>query len=170
MPISDLIPWKKNKGEVSTEQRPQEDSLLTIRDEMNRMFDEFFERPFGLSPFSERSTLDRGFVPSMDVSETDKEINVKVELPGLEADDVDVTIGQNSLTISGEKRVEKEEEGERYYRAERSYGSFQRVIPLPEGVERENVDASFRNGVLSVKIPKSKEVQKSSKQIPIKTR
>lgn len=92
--------------------------------------------------------------PSVDVSETDKEVLVKAELPGIEKQDIDLSIENNVLSIKGEKKLEKEDKGESYHIVERSYGSFFRSVPLPVQCRSENVRATFDKGVLTVRIPK----------------
>jgi HSP20 family protein len=168
MPIKDLIPWNKSDNRVSVRRGEDGNTLFDLRDRMNRVFDEFFERPFGLSPFFDRPDFMGDFAPSLDVSETDKEITISAELPGMEPDDIHISIEHNTLTISGEKQAESEEKDKRYYRHERSYGSFYRSIPLPEEVDEDKIDASFKRGVLQVKLPKTVEAQKKSKRIAIK--
>jgi HSP20 family protein len=100
--------------------------------------------------------------PRIDVSESDDEIVVKAEIPGVDPDDVDISIDESNLIISGEKKQESEEKGKNFYRAERSYGSFRRSFALPSGVDVEQVKASSKDGVLSIVIPKS-NVSKSRK-------
>lgn len=136
---------------------------------MNRMFDEFFERPFGLSPFFGETTSMGGFAPRLDISETDKEITISAELPGLEPEDINISLARGALTIIGEKRAEKEEKGKRFYRVERSYGSFHRSIALPDEVEDNKIDATFKRGVLKVILPKTQTAQDKNKRISIKT-
>ncbi len=169
MPITDLIPWRKGKTTLPIRRQRELDSLFDFRNEINRLFDEFFERPFGLSSLFDESAWWGDFAPQMDVSETDKEILVSAELPGMEPEDIHITVDHGTLTISGEKRAEKEEEGKRYYRVERSYGAFQRSIPLPEGVDENKIDATFKRGVLKIRLPKTPEAQGKRKRIPIKT-
>jgi HSP20 family protein len=103
----------------------------------------------------------------VDVVETDKEIQVAVELPGLEEKEIDVSLSPTTLTISGEKRQEKEEKGHNYVRAERSYGSFKRSIPLPSEVDASKADAVFQKGVLTVTLPKAVKAE-ARKRIAIK--
>jgi HSP20 family protein len=156
MPITDLIPWKRREH-VSQEDdralRIEERPLPTFQQEMNRLFDDFFGAS-GLEPFG----LSRGewdeFSPRVDAVETDSDIRVSVELPGIEEKDIDVTLTRDSLTIAGEKRQEKEEKGRSYFRSERSYGSFRRSVPLPCEVDANKVDAVFRKGVLTITLPK----------------
>jgi HSP20 family protein len=169
MDMSDLIPWKKEKSDVQIRREKEEDALLDIRNQMNRMFDDFFERPFGLSPFRGRLGIPGDFAPYMEVSETDKEITISAELPGLEPEDIHITLDQNALTIRGEKKFEKEEKGQHFYQVERSYGSFHRLITLSSEVDENKIDATFKRGVLKVKLPKTKKSQEERKRITIKS-
>lgn len=169
MAITDLIPWKKPESDREEEGRDlevKEDPLLTFQQQMDRMFDDFF-RGSGLEPFGARRERWEAFDPRMDVVETDKEIKVSVELPGLEEKEISVGLSRNVLTISGEKRQEKEEKGHNYLRAERSYGSFRRSIPLPSEVDASKADAEFRNGVLTVTLPRMVKAQ-ARKRITVK--
>jgi HSP20 family protein len=170
MPISDLIPWRRERGEISTPEEKDQDTLLDIRDEMNRMFEDFFERPLGLSPLSRETSLRTSFMPDLDISDTEDEILVSAELPGMEPEDIDIQLSGNTLMISGEKSSEKEQKGKRYYRQERSYGSFRRSIPLPDEIDQDKIDASYQRGVLKVSLPKTAEAKKKSKSIPVKTK
>jgi HSP20 family protein len=135
--------------------------LSGIQQEMNRLFDEFFgER---------RQELAEGtWLPAVDVSETGEEIVVRAELPGLSKDDIELNIQDNVLTLKGEKKQEKKEEKENYHRVERSYGSFSRSFTLPAGVDPENVQATFKDGVLVIALPKVEEAKQ--KKIEIGTR
>lgn len=169
MPISDLMPWRGNREkDVPVRQERDRDALLDLRNEMNKLFEDFFRQPLSMSPFSEESSLAGDFIPQMDIKETDKEINVSAELPGMDVDDIDITMTGNTLTIKGEKKHKKEEKGERFYRSERSYGSFRRSIPLPEEVEEDNIEATYKQGVLNVKMPKRPGAEKGTKKIDIK--
>jgi len=134
---------------------------------IDRMFDEFFNDfgRFELSPFNGDNLS--MFNPSLDISETDAEIKVSAELPGLSEEDVDVSLSHNVLTISGEKKAEKEDKGENYHRVERSYGSFKRSVTLPSQVDANKVEADFKNGVLTIVLPKTAETQ--TKHIDVKT-
>lgn len=104
--------------------------------------------------------------PSVDVAESDGSVVIKAELPGLEAKDIDVDVTGNVLTLKGEKKMDEEKEGERVYRRERFHGTFQRSFRLPAGVESDKVDANFKNGVLTITVPKSEESRQ--KKIEIK--
>jgi HSP20 family protein len=100
----------------------------------------------------------RGY-PSVDVSETEKNVIVKAELPGMDPKDVDLSIEKGTLVIRGEKKQESEEKNENYHRVERSYGSFHRSIPLPCKCDADKVKAKYKNGVLTVTLPKDKDAQ-----------
>lgn len=156
MAITDLIPWKKRQahrrgGELALQVR--EDPFPTLQQQMNRMFDDFFKGS-GFEPFDAFQEGWDAFTPHVDVTENDREIRVSVELPGLEEKDIDVRVSRDVLTISGKKNQEAEEKGRNYLRSERRYGSFGRSIRLPSGVDSGKVDARFRNGVLTVTLPR----------------
>ncbi len=168
----DLTPWRKGKKAAKlTRVSREENPMLALHREINDLFDEFFrdfEDSFGWpAALADRRGTAR-LVPQVDVSETEKDILVKADLPGLEEKDVEVTLDDNLLTIRGEKRHEHEEKDRDYYLMERSYGSFERAIPLPEGIEQDKIAASFKNGVLTVTIPKTPEARSKTKRIPIK--
>jgi HSP20 family protein len=169
MPITDLIPWKKKPDQEETggELEFRQDPFAAMQQQMNRMFDGFFQGP-GLKPFGAFQEGWDAFSPRVDVVENEKEIKVSVELPGMEEEDIDVALARHSLTISGEKRHEKEEKGQNYLRSERSYGSFKRSIPLSSEVDGGKANAAFRNGVLTVTLPR-KEKAETRKRITIKT-
>jgi HSP20 family protein len=136
--------------------------LMRMRDEMDRMFDRWFDRPMELAwPANGES-----WNPTLDVIDNEAEITIKAEVPGIAAKDVNVSVSGNVLTLSGQKDESKEEKGENYYVSERRFGSFQRSVELPEGADTERVTAEQDNGVLTVKIPKLKSAQ--PKQIPVK--
>ena len=107
------------------------------------------------------------FSPQVDVSETEDEIVVSAELPGLDQEDIDLSLSNGTLLIRGEKREEREEEGESYYCSERAYGAFRRDIPLPSAVDAHQVDAVFSQGVLTVTLPKTEEAK--AKTVTVKT-
>ena len=165
MQIKDLLPWarKDDAGEVKgAEPNP----LATLQRDMNRAFESFWSqasRPFGgLAGFGEGA-------PRSDVVETDAGVEVSVELPGLEEKDVEVTLTDEALTIRGEKKIERREEKKGYYVSERSYGSVYRSIPLPAGVDSDKAEATFRNGVLTVRLPQSPEAKAKVKKIAVKS-
>lgn len=106
-------------------------------------------------------------VPAADVSETDKTIEVKMDLPGIQAADIDVQVNGNLLTVSGERKEEKEEKGKTYHRIERRYGKFSRSTTLPAAVKEDKVDAQYRDGVLTITMEKTDEAK--SRKIKVKT-
>lgn len=142
-----LTPWRPG-GELSR-----------LRREMDTIFNRFFGEPM----FSERGAA---WMPSIDVSETENEIQIKAELPGLDAKDISVNVSGDRLSISGEKKQEEEKREENYFTRERYFGSFQRTMQLPAEVQSDKAEAEFKNGVLNVKIPKSAE--KRAKKIEVK--
>jgi HSP20 family protein len=128
--------------------------LNTIQNEMNRLFNTFFE-PGGAQGGPPAAS--RRWLPAMDLVESGDEFVLRADLPGLSEDDVNIELEDNVLTISGERKSEHEERKEGYYRLERASGSFSRSLTLPEGVDPEKVRASFDRGVLEVRIPKPEE-------------
>jgi len=138
--------------------------------EMNKLFDDFFGG-FDLSPWaSHEGRLAAIFTPHIDVSETDKEIKVSAELPGMDDKDIDVSLTRETLTIKGEKKQETEDKGKDYYKMERSYGAFTRSIPLPVEVDTDKVQATFKKGVLEITLPKSAKAIQETKKITVKAK
>jgi len=152
-----LIPWKR-KSEDSELSRPVD----LFRRQMDRLFEDFFG-DWSLA----RPGDGFDFAPRLDVSENEKEVLVKAELPGLGEKDVDVSLTQGVLTISGEKKDEREEKDKSWHLVERSYGRFSRSVNVG-AVDEGKVDAAFKDGVLTVKLPKREEAK--PKRIAIKTK
>lgn len=158
-------PWRRRRLELF----PVESAPLSgLQKQVNNLFDGFLTG-FGLEPFSANSEKLGSFMPKLNVYEDAQGLTVTAELPGLEQKDVEVSLTNEALTLRGEKRVEHEDRKEngRFY-AERSYGSFERVIPLSFEADEDAVDASFKNGVLTIKVPKSARAQSTTKKVPIK--
>ncbi len=132
------------------------DPFETMREVMNRMMDTFFVPLSRYAPPAFRVPLQGSYSPDVDVIEEDDGVRIHVEVPGMTPDDLAVTITQDTVVVRGEKKRE-EIEGKGVHRAERSYGPFRRVISLPVEVDREKADASFKNGVLTIVVPKSHE-------------
>jgi HSP20 family protein len=150
-----------------------------LRQEIDRLFEDFgtgfWRFPtrrslFEIEPFWRRAALAPS-APAVDVVEKDTAYEIAAELPGMDEKNIEVTVADDMLTIKGEKREEKEEKKKDYYLSERRFGSFERSFRLPEGVEPDKVEASFKKGVLMVTLPKTPEAQKKSKEkkIAIKT-
>lgn len=135
----------RRRGDIFSE-------LTRMQQEMNRYFDEFF---------GERQTemMEGSWLPAVDVSETDTELKVRAELPGLTQDDIELNLQDNVLTLKGEKKQEEKIEKENYHRIERSYGSFCRSFTLPAGVKSEDIMATFKEGILEISLPKVEEAK-----------
>lgn len=159
----DLTPWSPGRG-VSPFGR---DPFGSFRQEMDRLFDDFLAlRPAETRGFGSASTA--VLRPSIDVRETDQAYTVTAELAGLERKDVELTLRDNGLILSGEKRQEHAEAGDGRSYTERSYGRFERMIPLEAEVDADRVEATFKNGVLTITLPKNPKVQDKTRRIEIK--
>jgi HSP20 family protein len=130
--------------------------LTSLQNEMNRLFNTFFDPPTTAGNGANGGSL-RRWIPAMDLVETDDHFVLKADLPGLDESDVNIEVEDNVLTVSGERNAEHEDKREGYVRVERAYGAFRRSLTLPEGVHPEAVTASFDKGVLEVSIPKPEE-------------
>jgi HSP20 family protein len=147
------------------------DPFLSLHREMNRLFDDVFRGTALPTASGSQGQGDVGnFVnASMNVSETDKEIRITAELPGVTEQDIDVSLDDDVLTIRGEKKFERKDDKENFHFVERSYGTFQRSLRLPYAVDSEQVQASFENGVLTVTLPKTGR-QERSRRIQVQGR
>ena len=141
------------------------DPFLSLHREMNRLFDDVMRGSFGV-PVRSGEQGGGMMMPHMDVSETENEVRIYAELPGVSEKDVDVSLSDDVLTIRGEKKFERKDDTENYHFVERSYGTFQRSLRLPYAVDPDQVQASFENGVLTVTLPKGKE-QELSRRIQV---
>jgi HSP20 family protein len=167
------VTTERKTGESVSAPRAWE-PFRSLRQDMDRLFEEF-ERGLGwprsmfsIEPFWRRETS-RAAAPAVDVAETDKGYEITAELPGLAEKDLEVKLANGVLTIKGEKQEEKEEKRKDYYISERRYGAFERSFRLPRGVDTDKVEASFKNGVLKIMLPKTAEAQKAEKKIAVKT-
>jgi HSP20 family protein len=158
----------KRRGDKMAIRRENESPVMAIQNEMNRLFDNFFSDPFDLTPIAALRPLPAEFSPRVNVSETDKAMQVTAELPGMEEKDIQISLEQECLVLTGEKKSESEETGKNFHRYERSYGSFQRVIPLVSEIKEDKVEATFKNGVLTIILPKAESAVKAAKKISIK--
>ena len=159
--LRDLIPWGRERTSVpSLYERDQVTPFLTLHREMNRLFDEAF-RDFATPAFFGRM---RSW-PSVEVAETDKDMRISAELPGLDEKDVEVLMEDGALIIRGEKKSEVDDKERQF--SERYYGRFERRIPLGFEAEGDKVEAEFNNGVLTVTLPKSAKAQAAAKRIAI---
>ena len=154
MNLKSLLPVGRERGAAAN-------PFLSLQREVDRLFEDF-TRGFPTLSGNGGAKL----VPSLDVAETDKEIEITAELPGLEEKDVQISVADNVLSIRGEKKAEKEEKDKNYRLVERSYGSFERQLELPEGVNADAIKASIAKGVLKVTVPKPAPAQ--AKKIEVK--
>jgi HSP20 family protein len=143
-----------------------------FRREIDRLFDDFTGGLLGRLSFDPMPSrrIEAAFrtIPAVDVAETDKAYEIKAELPGLDEKNIEVKVVNGVLSIKGEKREEKEEKEKDYYRRERSFGSFERSFQLPDNIEDDKIEATFKNGVLSVTLPKRTDAQQQAKKIDVK--
>lgn len=144
----------------------------SLRKEVDRLFEDFgggfWDRPFRSLARLEQNLAKEMAAPAVDVSETDKAYEITAELPGMDEKNVEVNLADGGLIIKGEKKEEKEETKKDYYVCERRYGSFERYFGLPDGVDASKIEATFKNGVLKVTLPKTAEAQKPAKKIEVK--
>jgi HSP20 family protein len=166
MDLKELVPWHWGKRDVPV-RRNGGDPLSALESDIDRAFDLFwrgFDRPL-LS--GSGGDAGGGTVPRLDMRETDKQVEVTAELPGMDADDVEVSLADGTLTIRGEKKVEREKDEKGYILRERSFGRIERTIPLPDGLDLDHAEASFKNGILTVAIPKTSEAQSKARRITV---
>ena len=166
------VPVKRKESRSPLNDGVSSHPLVLLHREMDRLFENAL-RGFGLSSISNElftPLSSSGLLkPELDVAVTDKEYSITVEVPGVSDKDVKIEIVGNTMTIRGEKKQEKAEEEKDYYRVERSYGSFQRVLSLPEDANQDDVKATFKNGVLTIKMPRNALPTKTDvKKIEIK--
>jgi HSP20 family protein len=145
-----LIPWRNKEREGV----PATSSLGALKSEMDRLFDSFVREPFGMLDWPSFMGSEKWW-PAVDVAETDKELTIRAEVPGIDPKEIDVSITGDQLVISGEKKEKTERKGDGYLQNETRYGSFRRAIPLPEGIDSEHVDAQYANGVLTLTLQKT---------------
>lgn len=166
MNLGALIPWR-DKSQVPANRDDFYDPFVTFRREVDRMFDDFF------SGFGSRAAVPwnsgwQGLVPTVDVTDGEKELVVTAELPGLDEKDFEVTLAGDVLTIKGEKKAESENRNGGAYYVERRFGSFSRSIRLPFAVEDEQVDAKCDKGILTIRVPKPADAQRQVRRIEVK--
>jgi HSP20 family protein len=141
--------------------------LNTIQNEMNRLFNTFFDQP---AATGRPGTTSRRWLPAMDLVETPDHYVLRADLPGLSDEDVNIQLEDNVLTISGERQTQHDQHEEGYYRIERAFGSFARSLTLPDGVDPDRVQAHFDRGVLEISIPKPEQKKPRQVQISLGTR
>jgi HSP20 family protein len=162
MAVRDIIPWSNRGRDISARRADDMSPFLSLHREMNRLFDDMF-RGFDAPLFS--PDFDgRGSWPAIEVNETDKEFRVTADLPGLDQKDIEVEYANGALILRGEKKSESVDESRRF--SERYYGRFERRIPV-EDIDQDNIQASFKNGVLTVTLPRSPAAQQKVKRITV---
>jgi HSP20 family protein len=169
----------EQKPHTASEEKPAERQSAveirrpfeSLRREVDRLFEDF-DRGSWRVPARALSEMEsfwrRATGPAVDIVEREKDYLVTAELPGLSEKDVELKLANDTLTIKGEKKEEKEEKRKGYYQSERRYGSFERSFRVPEGVDQDKIDASFNKGVLMVTMPKKPEAMKAARSIDIK--
>ncbi len=160
-----LIPWRNKQKENDEQDRSLVRGMDDVRSQMDRAFDRFFHEPFGglTGLWPDMNT----WGPTLDLSETDKHVIVKAEIPGVDPKAIDITMAGNLLTISGKKEESSEQNGESYFHSERRFGSFRRSIQLPAYVDSEKVSADHANGVLTIQLEKLASA--TPKRVAVKT-
>lgn len=139
--------------------------VMELQSEMNRIFRNFFED----SPVRRDFGSNDVFYPRLDVTESAEGIRITVDMPGMSEKDIELTVSDHTLMISGERRSEEESKDQNVYRRERSYGMFRRAVPLPETIDMEKIDARCDQGVLTINLPKNKEARKNWRKINVKS-
>lgn len=168
--MSNIIPWKHRKTDLPA-RRNEPDAYTVLHRQMSDLFEWFFhawEHPFASS--ADRTPVAAGvYVPSVDVAETDDEVQVTADLPGMTEKDVEVSLDEQTLTLRGEKHADREERKKNWHMVERSYGAFQRTVSLPRGIDAGKIKANFKNGVLTVHLPKTPEAKARKRMIAIES-
>lgn len=149
-----LIPWKGKRSASNLSERPAAD----VRTEIENLFDRWLHDPWG-PEWPSLLSHSSGLLPRLDMAETDNNVTIRVELPGVSAKDVNIEVAGNMLTLSGEKSAQQEREAGEYRCCERQFGSFQRTIQLPVSVDASKVEATCKDGVLSITLPKRSEAR-----------
>ena len=161
MKFENLIPTQWNPYSKPVRYNP-EYPFFTLDGDMDR-----FLNHLNTDFFDFRTIPEQNHFPKVDVTETKNEFSISAELPGIDDKDIDVTLDDGTLTLKGEKKVEKEDKQGEFYSRERSYGSFQRTFKVPETIDQNKINASFNKGILTVKLPKTLESRKEVKKIAI---
>jgi len=175
--VATKLPEKAAESRKKTGQPSAWSPFAGLHSEIDRLFDEFsFDWPsisFGRSRHEQDRFPFRGGLvlrPAVDVKESEKTYTIVAELPGLDEDDIEVTVSDGGIAIRGEKTEEKEEKKEDYRLSERRYGSFERCFRLPDGVDAEKIEARMKKGVLTVTLPKTAEAQKKVRKVAVKSK
>lgn len=165
-----LTLWRKR--DPVTHLSPINGGLARLRDEMDRTFERMLQEP--LAMVEPKIMRTEGWIPPLDVAETETELTIRAEVPGIATKDLDISVSGGMLTIAGKKEEQDEKKGEDFYQCERRFGSFRRVIDLPETVDPDKITAESDNGVLTIRAAKKPgakakhvEVKAASKKVPV---
>lgn len=169
MSIKDLAPWNWGKKTTAVRRKDEEghpirSELMDLQEKINHVFDRFWDGLPMVPRWGEHE-----FMPVTDIKENEKSFVVCTELPGMSEKDIEVSLSGNRLMIKGEKKEEKSKKEENYHHVERTYGSFYREFTLPEEVDETKIEASFKNGVLTVQVPKSEAARSHTKKVAVKS-
>ncbi|ADD68266.1 heat shock protein Hsp20 [Denitrovibrio acetiphilus DSM 12809] len=179
MSIKKLVPWnwfkneEENDNTVSIRRSEQgskqqiavSDPFAVIQKEINNIFNSFGSNIFSRENIF--SSPERLLKPNLDISESKKDYSISIEVPGVDEKDISIELSGDSLIISGEKKQETETKENNYHRVERSYGSFRRILSLPQDADPENIKATFKNGILNIKIDRKSLPSSNVKKISI---
>jgi HSP20 family protein len=165
MNIGNLMPWRE-KSQMPAVREDFFDPFVTFRREVQRMMDDFVDG-FDNDGLATMNSW-RGSSPAVDIAETDKEMVITAEMPGLDEKDFQISVSGDLLTIKGEKKIEHEEKNGNGYPRERRYGAFSRSLRLPFDIKDEKIDATYQKGVLTIHVPKPADAQKAVRQIEVK--
>jgi HSP20 family protein len=165
MTLFELLPVRRQRRNVLARRGRGRDPFFTLERLRNELFDDFFGET-ALNPLDVSSD----FVPRLNMNEDKKNVYLSVELPGMDQEDIEVSVTEDTLSIKGEKKQENEEKGKNCCRSERSYGSFERVISLPDAVDSEKAEAGFGKGVLTITLPKIEPEKSKVRKIDIKNK
>lgn len=166
MAVSDLLDWDRSFNVPVHQNNRFGRSLMSLQDDMNRLMQEFLGEDRFASNWPPVTQGER--FPSIDVIENEKGFKIRAELPGMDSENVDVSISEGYLSLKGERQEEKEEKNDNYLRHELSCGAFQRTIALPDTANCDKADASFKNGILTIDVPKKEGATKKPKKLRIK--
>ncbi len=167
--VKNLIPWKRKRRDTGLT-RLEDNPFEQLHHQINRLFDNFFDGTGEFGRMPSWGAMDQPWLrtaPDFEVSETDDEVRVKAELPGMDEKDIEVTLDENVLTIRGEKKHEREENKRSYYLSEVSYGAFHRSVPLPADIDRDKAKARFQKGVLTLTLPKLERARGQRRRIDV---
>jgi HSP20 family protein len=169
MSVRDIIPWRRGDRRSSTPARRESGHpMFALQSDINQALEDFW-RTFQSPAMRAMGTdLLEDDSPKIDVRDRDRAVEVVAELPGMDEDDVEVSVAEGALIIRGEKESESEEQDEDYLLRERSFGYIERAVPLPENLELDKAEATFKNGLLTIRIPKQAGQESGRKRISLK--